>query len=47
MNRMGGLGEGRECSGGTGGLEVSPDLEDDLVRDLHRGGMEQEIDVCL
>jgi len=47
VNRMGCLREGGESLGGAGGLEVSPDLEDDLVRDLHRGGMEQEIDVCL
>lgn len=39
MDGMGGLGEGRECLGGTGGLEVSPDLENDLVGDLHLGGI--------
>lgn len=47
VDRIGVLGEGRESLGGTGGLEVSPDLNDDLVGDLHLGGMEQEIGVCL
>jgi hypothetical protein len=35
VDRMRSLGQGRESSGGTSGLKVSPDLEDDFVWDLH------------